>query len=357
MKITNIRISKEDLALLRPYTIAYQTVNHVENILLIIETDTPEIGIGCSAPSELVVGESVNDAFSNLQKHDFSWLIGKEIKYFQQLCYEVYQKFPHSKGGQAALDIALHDLYAKFLGKPLVQVWGQKVLSLPTSVTIGIKGVYETLEEAEEYLEKGFKILKVKLGLNVEEDINRLFQLRKWVGKRIKIRIDPNQGYSKTQFLEFYEKTKKLDLELIEQPLPANAIEDMRSLAPKIKSKIAADESLTNEISAFLLAQRPLACGIFNIKLMKSGGLTEARKIMRVAHRSSMQLMWGCNDESVISIAAALHLAFSSEATHYIDLDGSFDLAQDIAEGGFVLKNGQMFLTDNKGIGVSLINK
>jgi L-Ala-D/L-Glu epimerase len=355
MKITHIRVSKANLALTRPYTIAYHTTDAVENILVVIETDTEEVGLGASCPFKEVIGESIEEALDTLQKHDFSWLIGKEITYFQQLCYEVSQRFAQSKGSQAALDIALHDLYAKFLNKPLVEIWGQKIQSLPTSVTIGIKNVRETIEEAEEYLEKGFKILKIKLGVNIEEDIERLFKLRKWVGKRIKIRIDPNQGYSKTQFLDFYEKTKKLGLELIEQPLPANAIEDMRSLPEKIKMQIAADESLTGELSAFTLAQRPLACGIFNIKLMKSGGLTEARKIVRIAQRSSMKLMWGCNDESVISISAALHLAFSSESTRYIDLDGSFDLAQDIALGGFTLKNGEMFLTNRKGLGVDLV--
>jgi L-Ala-D/L-Glu epimerase len=343
------------LALTRPYTIAYKVTDSVENILLTLATDTEHIGIGTSAPAKEVIGESVGEAFDTLSKHDFSWLIGKEVQFFQQLCYEVQQQFPHSKGAQAALDIALHDLYAKFLGKPLVQIWGQKVQSLPTSVTIGIKNTQETIKEAEEYLANGFKILKVKLGMNVEEDIDRLLKLRRWVGKRIKIRIDPNQGYHFTQFLDFYEKTKQLGLELIEQPLPVSAIEEMRHLPNSIKAKLAADESLKDELSAFTLAQRPLACGIFNIKLMKCGGLTEARKIMRVAHRASMKLMWGCNDESVTSIAAALHLAFSSEATHYIDLDGSFDLAKDVAKGGFLLKNGEMSLTNKIGVGVELL--
>lgn len=355
MKITNIQFRKVDMALTRPYTIAYKVTDSVENILLLLETDTPYTGIGTSSPAKEVIGESVEEALETLQKHDFSWLIGKEVKFFQQLCYEIQQHFPHSKGAQAALDIALHDLYAKFLHKPLVSIWGQKVQSLPTSVTIGIKNVDETIEEAEEYVEKGFKVLKVKLGMNVEDDIARLFKLRRWVGRRIKIRIDPNQGYNLSQFLDFYERTKKLDLELIEQPMPVDAIEEMRSLPRRIKAKLAADESLKDELSAFTLAQRPLACGIFNIKLMKSGGLTEARKIMRVAHRASMQLMWGCNDESVVSIAAALHLAFSSESTKYIDLDGSFDLAKDVAVGGFVLQNGKMSLTEKIGLGVDLL--
>jgi L-alanine-DL-glutamate epimerase-like enolase superfamily enzyme len=355
MKITKVSISKANLALTRPYSIAYHTISAVENILLLLETDTNEVGIGTSCPSKEVIGESVEEAFQTLQKHDFSWLIGKEIKYFQQLCYETSVRFAQSVGSQAALDIALHDLYAKSVHKPLVQIWGQKVQSLPTSITIGIKNTQETIEEAEEYITKGFKILKIKLGLDIEQDIKRLFKLRKWVGKRIKIRIDPNQGYSQAEFIRFYEKIRKLGIELIEQPMPVHLLDQMRTLPEKIKYSLALDESLTNELSAFKIAQKPLPCGIFNIKLMKTGGLTEARKIMGVAKRASMRLMWGCNDESVVSISAALHLAFSSESTYYIDLDGSFDLAKDVAQGGFVLENGEMRLTAHKGLGVTLI--
>ncbi len=65
--------------------------------------------------------------------------------------------------------------------------------------------------------------------------------------------------------------------------------------------------------------------------------------------------MWGCMDESIISITAALHAALASPATRYLDLDGSFDLAQDIVTGGFILKDGCLSVTNELGLGVQLI--
>jgi L-alanine-DL-glutamate epimerase-like enolase superfamily enzyme len=89
---------------------------------------------------------------------------------------------------------------------------------------------------------------------------------------------------------------------------------------------------------------------------MKAGGISTARKIAAVAAREGLSLMWGCMDESRISIAAALHVAFSCKATKYLDLDGHLDLDHDVVSGGFVLEDGYMRLTNAYGLGVEKIN-
>ena len=116
----------------------------------------------------------------------------------------------------------------------------------------------------------------------------------------------------------------------------------MRDQPNEIKDIIAADESLLSPKDAFLLAQSPRACGIFNIKLMKSGGIYPAKQIAAIANKADIDLMWGCNDESAISIAAALHVALSCANTKYLDFDGSLDLVTDIVTGGFQIKDGWM---------------
>ena len=103
---------------------------------------------------------------------------------------------------------------------------------------------------------------------------------------------------------------------------------------------------------ASALAEPPRACGIFNVKLMKCGGIAPARRIAALAGRSRIEVLWGCNDESVVSIAAALHAALSCPATRYLDLDGSLDLAWDVAGGGFVLEAGLLRTTDAPGLGL-----
>ena len=112
------------------------------------------------------------------------------------------------------------------------------------------------------------------------------------------------------------------------------------------------DESLLSERHALELAHPPAACGIYNIKIMKCGGITPALSIAGIAATAGCEVMWGCNDESDISIAAALHAAYASPATRYIDLDGSFDLARDVAEGGFEVRDGRLWTTDAPGLGV-----
>jgi L-alanine-DL-glutamate epimerase-like enolase superfamily enzyme len=226
---------------------------------------------------------------------------------------------------------------------------------MPTSNTIGIKNVEETIKEAEEFKKMGFTILKVKLGKDLEEDIERMAKLREQFGDYFKIRIDANQGYNVAQTIDFYERTKKYDIELIEQPLAAKAIAEMKSLPDHIKKIVAADESLLTPTQAMELVKPPFASGIFNIKLMKCGGVSQGLKIADIAQYEGVELCWGCNDESIVSITAALHAAFSSTQTKYIDLDGSLDLAQDIVKGGFILKDGVMSCSDKPGLGLERI--
>ena len=126
----------------------------------------------------------------------------------------------------------------------------------------------------------------------------------------------------------------------------------MRRLPTSLRKRIAADESLIDARAAVQLTAPPQACGIFNIKLMKCGGISPALAIGAVAEAADIELMWGCMDESIVSISAALHVALASPATRYLDLDGSLDLARDVVDGGFVLEDGYMRTTDRPGLGV-----
>ncbi len=355
MKIKEIKVWKENLQLTRPYTIAYKTVTAVDNCIVEITTDTGLYGLGACNPSKQVVGKDVDDTLAVLTEENLSWLYGRDIREVFQLCHEIRQQFSEEPGACAALDIALHDLLAKQLEIPLVKFLGQKHHALPTSITIGIKDPEATLEEAREYVGRGFKVIKVKLGRSLSEDVERLKKLKEVFKKDIIIRVDANQGYSRLQLEDFYHTTLSMDLELIEQPLVANAIEDYKKLPGAVKKLVAIDESMISPQDAFLLASKPAASSIFNIKLMKCGGIQAAKEIAVIAKNANIELMWGCNDESVVSIAAALHAAFSCLHTRYIDLDGSFDLAKDVATGGFQLKDGMMSVLDKPGLGVEKI--
>ena len=352
MKIQSIKTWVADLENTKPYAIAFKTTDEVKNAFVEITLQNGITGIGAGNPSEYVTGEHLNQTEAALHENNLDFLVGRDIREINQLLVDVLQKFPNQPAARAALDIALHDAFTKHLGVPLVKYLGQKITSMPTSNTIGIKNMAETLKEAEEYGQRGFTVLKVKVGMDLEEDIERLVKLREKFGKKFVIRIDANQGYSPAQTIEFVKRTQLLDIELIEQPLPAKMVAEMKALPEAIRNQIAADESLLSPADAWNLVQPPRASGIFNIKLMKCGGINQALKIADIARHANVDLFWGCNDESIVSITAALHAAFACPHTKYIDLDGSLDLGRDEVKGGFILKDGVMYCSDKPGLGV-----
>jgi L-alanine-DL-glutamate epimerase-like enolase superfamily enzyme len=354
MKITKVEHWTEHLKLTRPYTIAYETIEAVDNHFVRIDTDKGLFGIGAAAPGEAVTGESIDDCRNALQTHLEPLLLNQDIRYLNALVRKLQDAMPAAPAARAAVDMALHDLMAKHLKMPLADFLGRVHRSLPTSITLGIESIKDSLEEAREYLGRGFRILKVKLGKSLEEDLERLQRLRENVGRQVAIRVDINQGYSSAEFKKFFERTQSLDLEFIEQPLKAPDIDGMRQLPAAVRAKTAADESLIDARDALRYACPPRPFGIYNIKLMKCGGIFSALQIAGIADCAGIDLMWGCNDESIVAISAALHAALASPATRYLDLDGSLDLARDLVEGGFVLEEGELTVTEKPGLGVTL---
>jgi L-Ala-D/L-Glu epimerase / N-acetyl-D-glutamate racemase len=352
MRIVTVESRTEDFGLTRPYAIALRRIDSAVNVILEIRTASGRRGLGAASPGPDVTGETLEMCRASLAPEELGWLIGRDAREAQALSRELQLRMPATPAARAAVDMALHDLFAQHLELPLVDVLGRAHSELPTSITIGIRGIDEALAEAHEYLGRGFTILKVKTGNELEEDLERLSRIREAAGPAIRIRADANQGYTLEETIRFLEETAPLDLEFVEQPMNAGAFDVLRQLPEASKERIAADESLLGDADAFSLAAPPRACGIFNIKLMKCGGIRAALRIAAIAETAGIDLMWGCMDESRISIAAALHAAFASPATKYLDLDGSLDLARDVVEGGFHLERGQMRLTDAPGLGV-----
>ena len=352
MRITRIDVYSETMPLTRPYTIAFRTIADVEMSFVEVHTDDGLIGRGCASPEPHVTGETRDACATALQEQRLQWLAGEDVRALPRLCRALAERMSATPAARAAIDMALHDLLAQHLRVPVVELLGRAHDALPTSITIGIKGVDETLEEAREYIGRGFKILKVKLGHDLEEDIARLRRLREVLNPAPLIRVDPNQGYDGTAVNTFVRQTADLGIEFLEQPMAADNVDAMRALPEHIRAQIAADETLLNETDALHLVDTPRACGIFNIKLMKCGGIWSGTRIAAIADIAGVELMWGCMDESIISISAALHAAFASPATRYLDLDGSLDLARDVVSGGFELKDGMMRTLDRPGLGV-----
>lgn len=353
MKITAFRCWKELLALSRPYAIAGHAFSGVDLLFCELELANGLRGYGSGSPSEFVCGESLEESEKALSSMGDK-VIGRSITEFWGLLEGFSGSVSATPAAVAAIDMALFDAFGQLLGVPVVDFLGRKHKRLFTSVTLGIQDMQKCKNDVEEYVQRGFKAIKIKIGENVERDIETVFKVHEWAGKSIRLRVDGNQGYNEVQLKKFLESTKSVTLECIEQPFPRPGTENMRSLSRKLRLQCMADEDCKNADDAFMLCQDPIPYGWFNIKLMKCGGIYQSLKIASLGQYQAIPLMWGCMDESCISIAAALHAAYAQPNTQLLDLDGSFDLDYDPAEGGFVLNDGFLELLPKPGLGVSL---
>lgn len=351
MRIGRVELLPETIPLVRPYAVATYACDSVRMVRVQLVADDGTTGLGAASPEHEVTGETFEQCLAALQTAQ-DWLPEQLFVEPRELATLLRKRLPGTPAARAALDMALHDLWGKALGRPVVELFGRVHQALPTSITIGVRDVPATLAEAREYLARGFRVLKVKIGADLELDVERLVRLRETVGRAMPLLVDANVGYTLPQLRTFLDRTRGLDLQVIEQPLPPAASREQSSLAAADVARLVADESLHDGADAVALAKEPRAFGGFNIKLMKCGGLTEARAIAEVAAGARVGLMWGCMDESVVGIAAALHTAFSCAATRWLDLDGSFDLERDFASGGFVLEEGVLRTVEQPGLGV-----
>ena len=353
MRITRVEADLIRLKMETPYAIAYDDVDHAENVLVRIYTNGRYVGIGCAAPDFQVTGETPASVL-----HISRDAIIPQLKNLDPLrtahCLEKIRPLVcRHPSAVAMVDMALYDILGKKADMPVYRLLGGFRTRIKTSITIGIMPVPETVEKARKYVDNGFKSLKIKGGEFVDVDIERVLKVRDAVGTKIELRFDANQGYSETEAVRFVKETQPARLELIEQPCHRGDLRVLGRVTDKVPIPVMADESLTSLRSAFKLARKGLV-DMVNIKLMKVGGISEALRIGAVARAAELETMIGCMDEAALGIAAGLHVALARPNVVYADLAGHFDLLDDPSAGAVRLKNGWLYATNRPGIGFDI---
>jgi L-alanine-DL-glutamate epimerase-like enolase superfamily enzyme len=341
LRITRLEAWLVNLRLAEPYTVAYEHIDHAPNIFLRIETDRKFIGLGCINPDEPVCGETPDSVLAALDGPAREALIGADPRFVTRLRERLRKQLPDASGARAGVDMALYDLLGRVAGLPVFQLLGAYRDRIVTSVTVGILDEADTVRRARELADQGFRALKLKGGLDVDDDISRVLAVRDAVGDAIALRFDANQGYDVADSLRFVGATRAAGLELVEQPTPREALGELATVTREAPLPIMADESLMGLRDAFRIAHRGLA-DMINVKLMKCGGIGPAMEIASVARSARLEVMVGCMDESALGIAAALHFALAHPAVEYADLDGHLDLIDDPAASAVILRNGTL---------------
>jgi len=255
---------------------------------------------------------------------------------------KMYPHLKHDMFALCALDLAYNDLYARKKGKKLYDLWGYDISNNPmTDYTIGIASIEKMVEKMKEL---PWPIYKIKLG--TKEDIKIVTELRKHTNAIF--RIDANCGWGVEETINNAKALKELGVEFLEQPMKADAWDDHKEVYQKSVLPIIADESC--QIEADVAKCHNHFHGV-NVKLVKCGGLTSARRMLNQAKDLGMKRMVGCMTESSVGISAIAHLL---PLLNYVDMDGAILLAEDIATG-VTLNNGVISYSELNGTGVTLI--
>lgn len=256
---------------------------------------------------------------------------------------ELEQEFGLKSFPQCALDLAAWDLWGKLQGQPLWKLWGFSADNLPvTDYTIGIDTIEVMVQKMEEF--SGWPIYKIKLG--TDKDIEIVRQLRKHTDAVF--RVDANCAWTAQQTIANSAALADLGVEFIEQPMPRENWADMRRAFAESALPVIADESCQCEADV----ARCSACfhGV-NVKLVKCGGLTPARRMLETARKLGLKTMVGCMTESTVGISAIAQL---TPLLDYVDMDGALLLAKDVATG-VRIERGRVILPEENGSGVRLL--
>ncbi len=351
MKIRGVTIDAKQVPLKRPYRIAGRTIATAGMVFVALRDEAGHQGYGAGSPTPDIVGDDLESTRRALEERVRPALAGADATDLDAAVNRVTAAAAGFPAACAAADIALHDLHARRRGVPLVKMLGGARRRLVTSVTIGIEGTEAMVQRARALTRRGFRAIKVKIGEDPEADIARIGAIRAAVGASIRIRVDANEGYAPDHAARVAHACAGLDIELIEQPVSSTDLAGLRLVGSVARCPVVIDEGvrMATDLAPFVMARAARGA---NIKLMKCGGILEARRIDAALTQAGWSALVGCMDESCVAIAAAAHFAAAAASVSWIDLDGSLDLAADPFTGGFTIRDGEIVLSDAPGLGV-----
>lgn len=360
MIIRDVKVNLLKIPLKTTFKTSLRTVSSLETVVVCIISDGG-IGYGEAPPIEAITGEtiiSIVDAITNYIKPN---IIGKDINNLSVLHEIIKNSINGNSSAKAAVEIGIYDLYSQFYKSPLYSILNKnneiKNKNLTTDITISVNKIDEMIIDCNKVVDKGFSILKVKLGKNGIRDLDIIKSIYENVGEETLIRIDANQGWNVKDSIIIIEELGKLDfnIDFIEQPVPKYDLEGLKTITANSKYPIVADESFFSIHDAIKIIDNKVA-NILNIKLMKTGGIYNAIKICEYARDNNIECMIGCMLESKIGVTAAAHIAMSQNNITRIDLDSPLLCRTDPIYGGIEYNVDKIIITNKSGLGIRKIN-
>lgn len=351
MQITRAVVTPVELSLDKQVRFAnLPAIDYVTAIFVRIETREGRVAWGSSVAHPLLTGEEPEDVLSASQAcADMAPdLHPTNIEYSLDRLGPLVEGTPSAL---CAFDLAFHDLLGLAADMPLYKLLGGFRNSIQTSATVPIAPVTESVELAKARASAGFRLLKVKGGLDPQEDVRRIQAIHRALPDHI-IRLDADGGYSVRQALDVSRVLENI-LEMIEQPTPAEDLGGLKEVTAHCSVPVIADQSVRGPRSALQFATGRHADGM-SIKIASCGGFRCAKQVDAIARAAHLVTMVSCLIEPALLVAAGLSFALSSPNVQYGDLDGFLDMVNDPSVPGFRLEDGCMIASDVPGLGCTV---
>jgi L-alanine-DL-glutamate epimerase-like enolase superfamily enzyme len=351
MQITKAEVIPVELSLKQPVRVADQPL--IERILAIfirLETRQGQSAWGCTVADPNPTG---NQPRLVLQACHACAARVTDL-HPMNLEYSLAELAPLTQEAPTALcafDLALHDLLGLATGLPLYRLLGGYRDRIQTSITIPIAPTDESVEMARQRSAQGFRILKVKGGIDPELDVRRVQAIHRALPDVV-LRLDADGGYSVQDALDV-ARALSSELETLEQPTPAGNLNQLHQVSERSPVAIVADQSACGASSALQIAAQRASHGL-SVKLAACGGLRAARQVEAIARAACLDVMVSCLIEPAMLTAAGLSFALSSPSVRYGDLDGYLYLANDPSLPGFVLQEGWLIASEVPGLGYAV---
>lgn len=299
--------------------------------LLVTLAGGGEVGVGETTPMTAYSGETLAGLREVIEDHLAPAVRGRRVFDLAGLHLAMDAAIRGRPLAKAALDIALLDLQGRLLDVPVTALLGGRVRErVDIAWVVGLDDVGATVREAVAMAERGFRHIKVKGGVDARRDLELVTELVRSLPAGVEVGLDANEGYDRATALPVLRRMQAAGLALVEQPLPAWDVRGMAELTGALDVLVAADEGLYTLHDAAVLA-RERACDVFNIKVLKVGGLHRARQVAALAEAEGIAVKIGSMPELGVATIAAAHLAAAVPgATVAADLVGPLMVESDI---------------------------
>jgi L-alanine-DL-glutamate epimerase-like enolase superfamily enzyme len=325
-------------------------IKSVHAIFIRLETRQGQNAWGCTIAHPALTGTKIEDAL-RISRECAAKMPDLHPLNIEQTLAELSPLAENTPSVLCAFDLALHDLLGLAAGMPLYRLLGGFRNRILTSITIPLASLEESVETARARARGGFRILKIKGGLDPEQDVRCVRAIHMALPDHT-LRLDADGGYNQRQALEVARALKDV-IEMIEQPTPAADLVALRQVSKLSPVPVLADQSAQGPESVLEIASSRCAHGL-SVKLASCGGLRCARQADSIARAAGLFTMAGCLIEPALLVAAGLSFALSSPNVRYGDLDGHLHLEDDPSQPGFVLEDGCLIAQDVPGLGYTM---